>query len=298
MDVERLSRLVRKTTLLKQYILAPEILVIPGVPDPLCARIAEIEKFKAVFLSGYASSAAYLGAPDVGLMTMTEMVDCARRIANSVDIPVFVDGDTGHGNATNAARTMREFEGAGAAAIFFEDQVSPKRCGHMSGKQVVSEAEMVARIKAAADARRDQDLIIMARTDALAIEGIDRAIERMHRYLDAGADMSFVEAPSSPDEMRRITSGIPAPNMANMVPGGRSPALSAAELEQFGFACVAHPTALSYVIARAARDLLRELRDTGSTLAAEPRMMRFEEFNALLGLDEIRERESKYYDSK
>jgi methylisocitrate lyase len=292
MDVERLSRLVRKTTLLKQYILAPEILVIPGVPDPLCARIAEIEKFKAVFLSGYASSAAYLGAPDVGLMTMTEMVDCARRIANSVDIPVFVDGDTGHGNATNAARTMREFEGAGAAAIFFEDQVSPKRCGHMSGKQVVSEAEMVARIKAAADARRDQDLIIMARTDALAIEGIDRAIERMHRYLDAGADMSFVEAPSSPDEMRRITSGIPAPNMANMVP------LSAAELEQLGFACVAHPTALSYVIARAARDLLRELRDTGSTLAAEPRMMRFEEFNALLGLDEIREREAKYYDSK
>jgi methylisocitrate lyase len=284
---------VRKTTLLKQYILAPEILVIPGVPDPLCARVAEIEGFQAVFLSGYASSAAYLGAPDVGLMTMTEMVDCARRIVNAVDIPVFVDGDTGHGNITNVARTMREFERAGAAAIFFEDQVSPKRCGHMAGKQVVSEGEMVARIKAAADARRDQDLMIMARTDALAIEGIEKAIARMHAYLAAGADMSFVEAPESPEQMRRITSGIPAPNMANMVPGGRSPALSAAALEQLGFACVAHPTALSYVMARAARDLLHELRSTGSTAAAESRMMRFDEFNALLGLDEIRARERK-----
>jgi methylisocitrate lyase len=284
---------VRKTTLLKQYILAPEILVIPGVPDPLCARIAEIEGFKALFLSGYASSAAYLGAPDVGLMTMTEMVDCARRIVNSVDLPVFVDGDNGHGNTTNVARTMREFERAGAAAIFFEDQVSPKRCGHMSGKQIVSEAEMAAKIKSACDARSDQDLIVMARTDALAIEGIDRAIERMHVYLAAGADMAFVEAPKSPEQMRKITSGIPAPNMANMVPGGRSPALSAAELEQLGFACVAHPTALSYVIARAARDLLHDLRETGSTLVAESRMMRFEEFNRLIGLDAIRTREAR-----
>ncbi|MCE5309892.1 MAG: oxaloacetate decarboxylase [Acidobacteriales bacterium] len=289
---------MRKTTLLKQYILAPEILVIPGVPDPLCARIAEIEGFKALFLSGYASSAAYLGAPDVGLMTMTEMVDCARRIVNSVDLPVFVDGDNGHGNTTNVARTMREFERAGAAAIFFEDQVSPKRCGHMSGKQIVSEAEMAAKIKSACDARSDQDLIIMARTDALAIEGIDRAIERMHVYLAAGADMAFVEAPKSPEQMRKITSSIPAPNMANMVPGGRSPALSAAELAKLGFACVAHPTALSYVIARAARDLLHDLRETGSTLAAEPRMMRFEEFNRLLGLEEIRARELRFYNSK
>lgn len=289
---------MRKTTLLKQYILAPEILVVPGVPDPLCAHIAELEGFKAVFLSGYASSAAYLGAPDVGLMTMTEMVDCARRIVNAVDIPVFVDGDNGHGNTTNVARTMREFENAGAAAIFFEDQVSPKRCGHMAGKQIVSEEEMAAKLKAAVDARRDQDLIIMARTDALAIEGMDRAIERMHAYLAAGADMSFVEAPATPEQMRRITSAIPAPNMANMVPGGRSPALSASELGQLGFACVAHPTALSYVIARAARELLHELHETGSTLAAEPRMMRFDEFNQLLKLDEVRSRESKYYGSR
>jgi 2,3-dimethylmalate lyase len=286
---------VRKTTLLKQYILAPEILVIPGVPDPLCARIAQIEGFKAVFLSGYASSAAYLGAPDVGLMTMTEMVDCARRIVNAVDIPVFVDGDTGHGNITNVARTMREFENAGAAAIFFEDQVSPKRCGHMTGKQVVSVNEMAAKIKAAADARRDRDLIIMARTDALALEGLGEAIERMHAYLEAGADMSFVEAPESAEQMRQITSAIPAPNMANMVPGGRSPALSASALEKLGFACVAHPTALTYVIARAARELLRELRTTGSTAAAESNMMRFEEFNALLGLEELRAREAKLY---
>ncbi len=144
---------MKNTTLLKRYILDPEILVIPGVHDPLCAKIAQEVGFKAVFLSGYASSAALLGAPDVGLLTLTEMADCARRIVDAVDVPVFADGDTGHGNVTNVARTMRQFERAGVAGVFFEDQVSPKRCGHMAGKQVVPPAEMIARIRAAVDAR-------------------------------------------------------------------------------------------------------------------------------------------------
>jgi methylisocitrate lyase len=284
---------MRKTTLLNQYIHAPEILVIPGVPDPLCAKIAAKTGFKAIFVSGYASSAARLGAPDVGLLTMTEMLDCTWKIVDAVDIPVFADGDTGHGNLTNVIRTMKQFEKAGVAAIFFEDQVSPKRCGHMAGKQVVAPEEMVAKIKAAVDARIDPDLMIMARTDALSIHGIGDAVERMHRYIEAGADLSFVEAPESPEQMRRITREIEAPNMANMVPGGRSPLLSAAELQDLGFAFVAHPTAISYAIAKTAGDVLRCLYETGSTAAMEDRMIAFAEFNALAGLPEIRAKEEK-----
>jgi len=218
---------MRKTGQFRRLIESRDITMIPGVADALGAKLAEKAGFKAVFLSGYAASASLLGAPDVGLLTMTEMAECARRIAAAVEIPVFADGDNGHGNATNVMRTMREFECAGVAAIFFEDQVSPKRCGHMSGKQLIPCGEMVAKIKAAVDARVDPDLLIMARTDALAVNGIDDAIERMHKYLAAGADMSFVESPESIDQMCRITREIPAPNMANMVPGGRTPILTA-----------------------------------------------------------------------
>ncbi len=286
---------MKKTALLRKYIQDPEILVIPGVHDPLCAKIAQISGFKAVFLSGYAASAALLGVPDVGLLTMTEMVDCAWRIVDAVDLPVFADGDTGHGNATNVSRTMRQFEKAGVAAIFFEDQVSPKRCGHMSGKQVVPADDMVAKIYAGVDARADKELMIMARTDALAVNGIDDAIERMHRYIEAGADLSFVEAPESVAQMRRIIAEIRAPNMANAVPGGKTPILSAQELQEIGFSCVAHPTALTYAIARTAKDVLTHLHGTGTTAGLEDRMIAFEEFNRLVGLPEIRARERRYY---
>lgn len=272
---------------------APEIVVIPGVPDALCARIAEQEGFEAVFVGGYATTATLLGLPDVGLLSMTEMVEHAHRICGAVDIPVFADGDTGHGNVTNVARTMREFERAGVAAIFFEDQISPKRCGHMAGKQVIPIEEMVWKIRSAIDARVDPDLTIMARTDALAVEGIDRAIERVHRYVEAGATMAFVESPESVEQMRRITREIRAPQLANMLPGGRTPALTTAELQEIGFAAVAHPTSLTYAIASTAQRLLRELRGTGAAREAEAGMMRFEEFNRLVGLADIREREER-----
>jgi len=285
---------LRKTTLLKRYIHDPAIIVIPGVPDPLCARIAEQAGFQAVFVSGYAATAAMLGAPDMGLLTLTEMVDWAWRIVDAVDLPVFADGDTGHGNISNLIRTVKQYEKAGVAAMFFEDQVSPKRCGHMAGKQVVAPGEMVAKIRAAVDARVDPDLMIMARTDALAVNGIDDAIERMHRYIEAGADMAFVEAPESVEQMRRITREIRAPNMANMVPGGRTPLLTAKELEEIGFACVAHPTALTYTLAKAARGLLERLRDTGTTAGAEAGMLSFAEFNELVGLGAMRAREARY----
>jgi 2,3-dimethylmalate lyase len=188
---------------------------------------------------------------------------------------------------------MKEFERAGVSAIFFEDQVTPKRCGHMSGKQIVPVGEMVAKIRAAVDARIDGDLCIMARTDALAVNGIDDAIERMHRYLEAGADLSFVESPQTIDEMRRITREIHAPNMANMVPGGRTPILPARQLKDLGFALVAYPTMLIYATAWAARRVLSHLRQT-DTCAGFQEMMDFDEFNSLTGLEEIRRREALY----
>ena len=286
---------MKKTTLFKQYVRGPEIVMIPGVADPLCAKLAQQAGFKAVFLSGYAASAALLGAPDVGLLTMTEMVECARRIADAVDLPVFADGDNGHGNATNVTRTTRQFEQAGVAAIFFEDQVAPKRCGHMSGKQVIPAAEMIAKIRAAVDARADADLLIMARTDALAVNGMEDALERMHRYLDAGADMSFVESPESVEQMQRITREIAAPNMANMVPGGKTPILTAAQLQELGFAVAAYPTMLTYTMARAAERALEHLQSRGTMTGLEGSMMDFGEFNCLIGLDQLRARESALY---
>ena len=285
---------MRTTTLLRKYVDAPEIVMIPGVPDALGARLAEQAGFKAVFLSGYAASASLLGAPDVGLLTMTEMAEYARRIVDAVRIPVFADGDNGHGNATNVMRTMRQFERAGVAAIFFEDQVSPKRCGHMSGKQVISTNEMVAKIKAAVDARVDQDLLIMARTDAVGINGIDDAIERMHRYLEAGANLSFVEAPTSVEEMRRITREIPAPNMANVLAGGKTPILTAQELQDLGFSIAAYPTLLTYAMARSMQRALAHLQSTGTT-AGLAETMEFEEFNATIGLNELRRKETELY---
>ena len=286
---------MKKTTLFKQYVRGPEIVMIPGVAYPLCAKLAQQAGFKAVFLSGYAASAALLGAPDVGLLTMTEMVECARRIADAVDLPVFADGDNGHGNATNVTRTMRQFEQAGVAAIFFEDQVAPKRCGHMSGKQVIPAAEMTAKIRAAVDARADGDLLIMARTDALAVNGMEDALERMHRYLEAGADMSFVESPESVEQMQRITREIVAPNMANMVPGGKTPILTARQLQELGFAVAAYPTMLTYSMARAAERALEHLQSRGTMAGLEDSMMDFGEFNRLIGLDQLRARESALY---
>jgi 2-methylisocitrate lyase-like PEP mutase family enzyme len=285
---------VKNTTRFKQLLTSPEILMIPGVADALGAKLAEKADFQAVFLSGYTASASLLGAPDVGLLTLTEMVECARSIAGAVEIPVFADGDNGHGNATNVIRTMKEFERAGVSAIFFEDQVTPKRCGHMSGKQVIPVDEMVAKIRAAVDARVDGDLSIMARTDALAVNGMDDAIERMHRYLEAGADLSFVESPRTIDEMRRITREIHAPNMANMVPGGRTPILPARQLKELGFSLVAYPTMLVYATAWAGQRALSHLRQT-ETCAGFQEMMDFDEFNALTGLEEIRRRETTLY---
>ncbi len=286
---------MKKTTLFKHLVDAPEILIMPGAHDALSARIIAQTGFKALAVGGYAVSAAHLGKPDVGLLTLTEMVDHFARIVDAADIPVLADGDTGHGNITNVMRTVKEIERTGAAAMFLEDQLFPKRCGHMEGKAVIAVEEMIAKIKAAVDARTDQDFVIMARTDALAPLGLDEAIDRANRYREAGADMIFVEAPRTVAEMRRITSEIEAPTMANNVEGGKTPLLPAKELEAIGYRLVAFPTAGIYAVSAALAKAMKEILESGSSEGFRDHMMEFETFNRFMGLPSIRETERKYY---
>ena len=286
---------MKKTTVFKRLVMDAEILLLPGAYDALSAKIVEAAGFKAVTFGGYPASASLLAKPDVSLLTMTEMVNQARYIAGAVEIPLFVDGDTGHGNVTNVQRTVKEFERAGVAGLFIEDQVFPKRCGHMEGKQVISTDEMVAKIKAAVDARRDDDLMIMARTDALAVYGIDEAIERGNRYVEAGADIIFIEAPPSVEEMRRACAEVKAPMSANMVEGGKTPLLTAKTLQDLGYAIATFPLASLYAAAYGVRMAMEELFKTGTTGGCTDRMITFSEFNKMVGLDEVRANETRYY---
>jgi methylisocitrate lyase len=286
---------MKKTTLFKKLMLDKEIFVIPGCHDALSAKIVELVGFKAVTMGGYAASAASLAKPDVSLLTLTEYVSIARNIVQAVDLPLFVDGDTGHGNVTNVGRTVRVFENAGVAALFIEDQVFPKRCGHMEGKQIIPTAEMVAKVKAAVDARVDEDLVIMARTDAIAVYGIDDAIERANLYREAGADLIFVEAPMSVEEMKRINKNVDAPTLAIQIEGGKTPLLTTKDLQEIGFNVVVYPNATVYATAWALKGLWETLKKEGTTRNFTDRMIGFDDFNTLVGLDKIRELESFYY---
>jgi carboxyvinyl-carboxyphosphonate phosphorylmutase len=286
--------LEKNTTRLRRLLGRDRILVAPGVHDPLVARIAEREGFDAVYMTGYGASASILGRPDVGLLTLTEMAERAARIADAVDVPLIADADTGYGNAVNVLRTIREYERAGVACIQLEDQVAPKKCGHMLGREVIPLPEMVGKIRAACDARLDDDLMIMARTDARTGLGIDAAIERGKAFEDAGADIVFIESPENVDEMRRITSSFGVPVIANMVEHGRTPFLSESELGEIGFDLAIFPVSSTYVIAKAVTELMQELKRDGSTKAFVDRMIPFGEFNELVGLPEVREMEKKY----
>ena len=282
---------MRRTTRFRRLVEAPEILVLPGVQDALTAKIAEAAGFAAITCGGYATTAALLGAPDASQLGLSEMAEHYARICDAVSVPVFADGDTGFGNVTNVRRTTRAYERAGVAGFFIEDQVFPKRCGHMAGKAVVPAQEMVAKLKAALDARQDPDLVIMARTDALAVNGIDDAIERAQLYRELGADLIFVEATPSEADMRRLCAEIDAPQMANAIEGGLTPLLGAERLQEIGFAMVAHPVACSYAVAAVVERLMQTLKETGSTAAMTDAMLDFDRFNALVGLKEMREAE-------
>jgi len=277
---------------LRKLLEGPEILVAPGAHDALTAKIIEHEGFEAVYMTGYGQAASHLGQPDVGLLSMTEMLSRANNMVNCVGIPVICDGDTGFGNLVNVVRTVREYEKAGAAAIQLEDQVIPKKCGHMTGRQVIPAEEMVDKIRAAVAARTDPEMVIIARTDARTVFGIEEAIKRGKAYEKAGADVIFVESPESTEEMKLITSSFGVPVLANMVEGGRSPLLSASELQGIGYNLVIFPTASTYITAQAVRELMDELKKSGTTKNLMNKMISFNKFNTLIGLPEVKEIEA------
>lgn len=284
----------KMTSRLRKLLSRDQILVAPGAHDPLVARIIEKEGFEAVYMTGYGTSASVLGQPDVGLLTQTEMAIRAANLVEAVSIPVIADADTGYGNAINVQRTVRLYEKAGVACIQLEDQVAPKKCGHMLGREVISQEEMVGKIKAACDARVDDDLMIMARTDARTNFGIDAAIERGLAYEAAGADIIFIESPESIEEMQKVTSSFNVPVLANMLEHGRTPLLTAKELEDLGYDLVIFCVASTYVIAKAVTKLMKELKTTGTTAGMIDEMIPFNEFNELVGLNIIREKEREY----
>ncbi|MBP2656184.1 MAG: phosphonomutase-like enzyme [Firmicutes bacterium] len=289
---------MKQTTKIRQLLKQKEILIAPGAHDALSAKIVAQAGFDAVYFTGYGQAASHLGGPDVGLMTMSEMVSRARNFVNAVDIPVIADADTGFGNVINVMRTIREYEMAGVAAIQLEDQVAPKKCGHMIGRQVVPMDEMVNKIKAAVEVRQDPDLVIIARTDSRTTLGIEEAIKRGKVYAEAGADVLFVESPESIDEMKLITSSFDIPVLANMVEGGRTPLMNVKELEKLGYGLVIFPTASTYVTAQAVTQLMKELKTTGTTQDWMNHMIPFQQFNELVGLPKIREIENTYLPAK
>lgn len=259
------------------------ILVAPGAYDALFATLVARAGFEAVYLTGSGVSYSTLAAPDIGLVTADAMVAKVREISAAVDLPIIADGDTGYGDEANIARTVREYERSGAAAIQLEDQESPKRCGHYAGKRIVATEEMVARLQTALDARRDSSFVVIARTDAAAVLGFEAALERAVAYADAGADMIFVEAPASREELAAVAETVTVPAMANMVEGGRTPIVPAGELEAMGFRLVIYPNAITRAVARTAIDLLAVLQRDGSTDAFKERMLTFGELTDLVG---------------
>jgi 2-methylisocitrate lyase-like PEP mutase family enzyme len=258
----------------------------PGVFDTLSARIAERVGFPMAFVSGYSVAATAIGEPDMGLLTQTEMVERARQICGSVRIPIIVDADTGYGNPLNVYRTINQLIAAGAAGCFLEDQVWPKKCGHMRGKQVIAREDYVHKITAAVEARGDRDFFLVARTDALAVEGIDEAVARVEAARRAGADASFIEAPDSKERLEEIGQRSPAPNVANMIEGGKTPVLPKEELARLGFHLILYPLAGLFASARAIETMYQKLRADGTTLGEEDRLMTFPEFNDLIGVEE------------
>ena len=285
---------MRKTTALKALIRRPEILLCPGVYDAYLARCVEQAGFEALYMTGAGVSHARLGMPDLGLMSFAEMLDQAGRIADSVDIPLIADADTGYGNAINVMRTIRAYERAGVAGCHIEDQMMPKRCGHFDEKRVIPLAEMLGKLAAALDARQDEDFIIIARTDARSVLGLDEALERACAYAAAGADVIFVESPRSEAELETIGSSIDAPLLANMVETGLTPLLPAQRLQQLGYSVVIHPGAIGRFIGKQLQPFLEILKREGTTLSELDRMLDFESQNAIVGLPEMLSRARRY----
>jgi 2,3-dimethylmalate lyase len=279
---------------LRELLAAPGPLVAPGAYDALSARLVEQAGFDVVYMTGFGTTASLIGRPDVGLLSAAEMVDNATRIAAAVDVPVIADADTGYGNAINVLRTVRAYEQAGVAGIHLEDQVMPKKCGHLSGKQVIDAEEMAGKVRAAAEARRDPDFVLIARTDAAAVHGVEEAIRRGRRYAEAGADALFVEAPTSEDDLARIAGELRgvAPLVFNWAEGGRTPPLPLARIGELGFSLVLFPIGTLLAATAGIRNLLTGLKAEGvPPLAGLPS---FGEFTELIGLPEVQALEQRF----
>ena len=279
---------------LKKMLKTNKPIVIPGVYDAIGAKIAEKVGFEAMFQTGYGTSATLFGMPDYGFIGATETVDNARRICRSVSVPVIVDSDTGYGNALSVWKLVQELEAAGASGIFLEDQRWPKRCGHMQGKEVITQEEYTEKLGAAIDARQNKDFIIVARTDARATEGLDGAIERGLQNKKTGADAVFIEAPKSIDEMKQIGKSIKAPLVANMIEGGATPLSSAEALHKMGFKIILYPLSVLFANTFATMNILKELKKTGTTAKFKQKVVNFDQFNDLVELPKFRKLEKKY----
>jgi 2-methylisocitrate lyase-like PEP mutase family enzyme len=291
----RLTRRPGGAARLRALLESGQTIVAPGAFDPLAARLVEEAGFPAVYMTGFGTSAALIGRPDVGLLTMTEMAASAGRIADCVDIPVIADADTGYGNPLNVIRTVGAYEAAGVAGIHIEDQVAPKKCGHMDGKLVIGAQEMAAKVRAAVEARSQPEFVIIARTDARAVEGLEQALERARLYREAGADVLFIEALVSEAEVEEAARAFPGvPLLFNWAEGGKTPPVSLARLTELGYRIVIFPISTLLAATAAMRAILREIAAAGTPAAALADLPTFGEFVDFIGLPQVREAEQRY----
>ncbi len=285
---------MKSTTKLRQMLKEPGIVVAPGAYDALTAKIIQNEGFKAVYMTGGGTSVTQIGRPDLGLTTLTEMIANASNIADTVNVPVICDADTGYGGVLNVQRTVRQYEKAGVAAIHIEDQGLPKRCGHLEDKLLVSAEEMALKIEAAVDARTDEDFTIIVRTDALAGEGMDQTLKRCEKYVEAGAQMLFIEALRTPEEAERVVKAFDVPMLFNFAEKGKSPLIPVAELEKLGFKLVIFPASAMATVCKVVTEVMREIKEKGTTERLLGNMVSLVELFETVGLSDMLEAESRY----
>ena len=285
---------------LREMLAGSEPVLAPGAYDAFTARLIEQAGFEAVYMTGFGTAASLLGRPDIGLLSFSEMVDNARRIVQAVGVPVIADADDGYGNPINVIRTVQEYEAAGVSAIHIEDQVSPKKCGHMEGKQVIEASEMVEKVRAAVEARRSEDFVLIARTDARAVKGMDGALERARLYREAGADVLFVEAPQSEEEVAAVAEAFPdVPLLFNWVESGKTPPVPLERLKELGFRLIIFPVSTLLAATRSIREILAQIRAEGSPISVmEEQLLPLGEFIDFIGLPEIRVLEERFADEE
>lgn len=283
-----------KAKMLRDLLNSGKLIMAPGAYDVWSAKLIEAAGFDAVYMTGYGVSASVIGKPDIGLMTFTEVAVMARNMAMALHVPLIADCDTGFGNTLNVIRCVEEFEAAGVAAIQLEDQLMPKRCGHMEGKVLIPQEDMVAKIRAAAAARKDPDFVIIARTDARAVSGFDDAVSRSKAYVEAGADVIFFEAPQSAEEVKAVSDILNVPLLSNMVEKGKTPLFSAEELTNMGYRIVIYPVTALYAATKHVMETLSILKETGKISATTPYTCDFPTFNHMIGLDELRALEKSF----